>query len=164
GVGTAPRLSVIDNLVLTSFDRPPFSLYGILRKRRIKTHARRLIKDFEVSVPDEDMPAAHLSGGNLQKIILARELSAAPRLLLAVHPTRGLDIGASERIRRLLMERRNSGVAIILISEDLSELMALSDRIAVLCAGRITGVVPAATANIQSLGMMMGGTNGGSAD
>jgi simple sugar transport system ATP-binding protein len=99
-----------------------------------------------------------LSGGNLQRTILAREISALPNLLVAVHPTRGLDIGATESVHKTLLEHRGKGAALLLISEDLDEILALSDRIAVLYEGEIMGIVPAEKADIEKLGLMMAGS------
>jgi ABC-type uncharacterized transport system ATPase subunit len=98
-----------------------------------------------------------LSGGNQQKLLLARELSGAPRLIVAVHPTRGVDVGATESIHRILRDQRARGAAILIISEDLDELLALSDRIAVLFGGRVVGQVPAASAEREHLGLLMAG-------
>jgi len=99
-----------------------------------------------------------LSGGNLQKLILARETSAHPQFMVAVHPTRGLDVGATEGVHKLLVEQRDAGAALLLISEDLDELLALSDRIAVMYEGRVVGEMPAAGADINHIGLLMAGT------
>src|SRR5262245_13199171 len=99
-----------------------------------------------------------LSGGNLQKVILAREVSGQPALMIAVHPTRGLDVGATEAVHRLMVEQRERGAALLLISEDLDELLALADRIAVMYEGHIIGEVPAEGADIHEIGLMMAGT------
>jgi simple sugar transport system ATP-binding protein len=99
-----------------------------------------------------------LSGGNLQRLILAREISSQPRLLVAVHPTRGLDVGATEAVHRLLLEQREAGAAILLISEDLDEVLALSDRIAVMYEGQIVGEVRAEGADIEKIGLWMTGS------
>jgi len=107
--------------------------------------------------PSKDVPAKNLSGGNLQRLILARELSRNPKLLIANQPTRGLDVGATEFIRSKLMEQRGKGMAILLISEDLDEIMSMSDRIAVMYEGKIAGMVPAAKAKIKEIGLMMAG-------
>jgi len=99
-----------------------------------------------------------LSGGNLQKLILARETSGRPSMMIAVHPTRGLDVGATEAVHKVLIEQRDAGAAILLISEDLDELLSLSDRLAVMYEGQIVGEMPAKGANIQTIGLMMAGT------
>jgi simple sugar transport system ATP-binding protein len=107
------------------------------------------------------MPVRMLSGGNLQKVILARETSEHPKLMVAVHPTRGLDVGAIEAIHRLLIEHRDRGAAILLISEELDELISLADRMAVIYEGRIVGEMPAEGADIHAIGLMMAGTKVG---
>jgi simple sugar transport system ATP-binding protein len=109
--------------------------------------------------PSVETPARKLSGGNLQKVILAREISAKPKLMVAVQPTRGLDVGAIETIQNLLLEQREAGAAILLISEELEELLALSDRLAVIYDGKIMGVVPTDQADIHQIGLMMTGSN-----
>ena len=108
--------------------------------------------------PSVDLAVGKLSGGNLQKVILAREISAEPRLMVAVQPTRGLDVGAIEAIQTLLLKQQEAGAAILLISEELAELLTLSDRIAVIFDGQIMGIVSAAEANIADLGLMMTGS------
>jgi ABC-type uncharacterized transport system ATPase subunit len=121
---------------------------------------------FQVSAPGPDTQVRLLSGGNLQKVILAREITAGQEatgnnekrpLLVAVHPTRGLDVGATESVRKLLIEQRSAGAAILLISEDLDELLAVSDRVAVMFSGEIMGIVPAENADVDEIGLMMGG-------
>jgi simple sugar transport system ATP-binding protein len=107
--------------------------------------------------PSPKTPAKLLSGGNIQKLILARELSGQPGLVIAAHPTYGLDVGATELIRKLLLRQREAGVGVLLVSEDLEEIMALSDRIAVMFRGEIMGIVPAAEASLEELGLMMAG-------
>jgi simple sugar transport system ATP-binding protein len=119
-----------------------------------------LIAEYAVAAPGPGIKARLLSGGNQQKLLLARELSGRPRLIVAVHPTRGVDIGATEAIYKLLLEQRASGAAVLLISEDLDELLALSDRIAVLYGGRIVGTVQAEGADVGEIGMMMAGVTG----
>jgi simple sugar transport system ATP-binding protein len=117
-----------------------------------------LISIFDIATPSENTRVGALSGGNTQKVILAREISTRPDLLVAVHPTRGLDVGATEAVHKLLLEQREQGAAILLISEDLDELLAIADRIAVIYEGEIIGEMPAANANIETIGLMMAGT------
>src|SRR5947199_2109774 len=118
-----------------------------------------LLGEYSAAAPGRSTKARLLSGGNQQKLLLARELSGQPRLLVAVHPTRGVDIGATESIHKLLLEQRVRGAAVLLISEDLDELLALSDRIAVLYAGQVMGTVEAENADIEHLGLMMAGVH-----
>jgi len=115
--------------------------------------------EYDILAPSVNTEARKLSGGNLQKVILAREISSDPQLMIAVQPTRGLDVGAIESIQGLLLEQREAGTAILLISEELEELMALSDRIAVIYEGEIMGVVDAAEADVDEIGLMMTGAH-----
>jgi len=124
--------------------------------------AAELVRRFDIRGAELDAPASSLSGGNLQKLLLARELSADPWLLVAAQPTRGLDLGAAEAARRFLVELREAGKAVLLISEDLDELFALCDRIAVLYAGRIMGTFTASEADEEQIGLLMAGSEGSS--
>ncbi len=157
GMGVVPGMSVSDNLVLKKHHRRPFSRGPLLSTRTIRRHASAAIEEYRIDVPSPDRPAKLLSGGNIQKLILARELSGEPGLIVAAHPTYGLDVGATEQIRQLLLKQRERGAGILLVSEDLDEIIALSDRIAVLFNGRFMGVVPAAEADLAELGLMMAG-------
>jgi len=118
----------------------------------------RLVEQYKIATPTVDTPVRMLSGGNLQKVILARETSGQPKLMIAVHPTRGLDVGAIEGIHKLLIELRDQGTAILLISEELDELFSLADRIAVMYEGKIVGETSPARANLETVGLMMAGT------
>jgi len=158
GMGLVPNLAVSDNLILKSYRDPPLAKGPFLDRFSIRDFVARLIKAFHIATPTQETPVRLLSGGNLQRTILAREISIGPRLMVAVHPTRGLDIGATESVRNLLLEQRENGAAILLISEDLEELLALSDRIAVMYEGEIMGIVPAEGADIEEIGLMMAGT------
>jgi ABC-type uncharacterized transport system ATPase subunit len=157
--GVSPSLSIADNLILKSHRRPPISVRGILRHSRIMAGARDLMTRFAVAAPGPDTPTRLLSGGNVQKVVLARELSSRPVVIVAANPTRGLDVGATESVRALLIEAAAQGVGILLISEDLDEILILADRIAVIYAGRIVGVVPRADADVQHIGLMMAGSS-----
>ena len=123
----------------------------------INKHCEKLVEDFGVKTPSVETPTSSLSGGNIQKVILARELSAKPKVLLACQPTRGVDIGATEYIHNLLIEQRDLGTATLLISEDLDEVLGLADRIAVMYEGRIVGIVPVEEARRNQIGLMMAG-------
>jgi simple sugar transport system ATP-binding protein len=155
--GTIAAFSVTENMILQTHARQPFSRGTFLNFRAIKTHSARLIESFNIKTPSQETPVKSLSGGNVQKLILARELSREPAVLIAAQPTRGVDISATEYIRTILMQQRTKGVAILLISEDLDEIMALSDRIAVLYEGRVMGIVDRAAAQVEELGLMMAG-------
>ncbi len=159
GTGVSPSLSIAENLILKSHRRSPMSSRGVLRHDRIRRNARELIKRFAISAPGPDTPTRLLSGGNVQKVVLARELSSVPEVIVAANPTRGLDVGATEAVRSLLLEAAGKGVGILLISEDLDEILLLADRIAVIYEGSIVGVVPRSTADVQQLGLMMAGAS-----
>ncbi len=153
--GAIGGLSLMDNLILKSYREEPG---GFLNYKKIRKRAEKLVKEFDVQAPAVDTLARVLSGGNLQKLILAREISADPAILVAVHPTQGLDVGATESVRRSLLDQRARGCAVLLISEDLDEVMQLSDRIAVIYEGEIMNIIPAAGADRNEIGLMMAGT------
>jgi simple sugar transport system ATP-binding protein len=155
--GVAPSLSIASNVVLKSYRSADNSRGPFLRRRRIRDWAVELIRRYDVKASGPSASARQLSGGNLQKIVLAREFSGAPKVLVIAAPTRGLDIGAIETVHAHLREAAAAGVAILLLSEDLDELMTLADRIAVMYEGRIVGEVDAATAIVDELGLMMAG-------
>jgi len=155
--GVIKEFTVAENEVLRDFDKLPFSNRGFLSLKAISEHADRLIKGFEIKTPSRDTQVKSLSGGNIQKVVVARELSRNPRVLIAAQPTRGVDIGATEYIHSLLLEQRLKGIAVLLISEDLDEVLALSDRIAVIFEGQIMGVVDSDEATPEKLGLLMAG-------
>jgi simple sugar transport system ATP-binding protein len=150
---------VSDNMVLNTYDNAPFAR-GVLRNdKAIVQFARKLVKKFDVRTPSVDVPARNLSGGNQQKTILARELSREVKLLVASQPTRGLDVGSIEFIHKQIVAQRDEGVAVLLVSAELDEVMALSDRIGVMYKGKLVAVMPRAEANRDKLGLLMtGGT------
>ncbi len=155
-VGTAPNLSVTDNVILKKYKEPPIANGWMLNQVAATGYAEDLKKGFEILVPTVETPVRLLSGGNLQRVILAREISAQPQLLIAVQPTRGLDVGAIEGVHRLLLAQREAGAAILLISEELEELIDLSDRILGIYEGQIMGEVT--DGNLEAIGLMMTGT------
>jgi len=152
--GVVGELSVAENLALENLDK--FVRRGLLDKKLIQENAARLIAEYQIKASPADHTRT-LSGGNIQKVLLARALSNNPLVVIASQPTHGLDVGATEYVRTKLLEQRNAGTAVLLISEDLDEVMTLSDRIAVIYEGRIMGVVSAREANIEQLGLMMSG-------
>jgi general nucleoside transport system ATP-binding protein len=156
--GSAPNLSVADNLALKNYRSRDMGGRWFLSRTRIRAQAQELIRKYAIATPSPETPARMLSGGNLQKVILARELSQHPLVIVAAYPTRGLDVGATEAVRQILLEERSQGAAILLISEDLDEIFAVSDRIAVLYEGKIVGELPAATATRDEIGLLMAGT------
>jgi simple sugar transport system ATP-binding protein len=155
--GMIQEFSVAENMILRDFGREPFSRRGFLLLRTIAGFADKLIQRFQIKTPSRDTPAKSLSGGNIQKAVVARELAREPHVLVAAQPTRGVDIGATEYIHALLLEQRYKGTAILLISEDLDEIMALSDRIAVIYEGQIMGIVDGREATPEQLGLLMAG-------
>ncbi|MCD6290140.1 MAG: ABC transporter ATP-binding protein [Anaerolineae bacterium] len=158
GMGLVPNLPVSDNVILKGYRKPPLSQGPFLDRHAVVRFAQDLIQRFRIDTPSHTTPVRLLSGGNLQRCILAREIVAGRGLLVAVHPTRGLDVGATEAVQRMLLEQRARGAAILLISEDLEELLALSDRIAVMYEGEVLGIVPAEEADVESIGLMMAGS------
>jgi ABC-type uncharacterized transport system ATPase subunit len=161
--GLVLDFSLLENLLLGFQDTPPYARGLELDYDVARRTAKRLLADFDVRAPSSETPARALSGGNQQKVILAREFERQPKLLIAVQPTRGLDVGATEFVRQQLVRQRSQGKAVLLISSELSEIMDLSDRIIVMYEGRIQGEVGAAEANEQMLGLLMAGARGGSA-
>ena len=161
--GLAPSLSITDNAVLREYKAPPVSARSLFRPGRARAVAQAIAKAADVAVPDFGMPVRNLSGGNQQRLVARREMRVANRVLVAAYPSRGLDVGAINTMLRYLVDLRDSGVAVLLISEELEELLNLSDRIAVMYEGRIVGTLPAAHADIEQIGLMMGGRTGATA-
>jgi simple sugar transport system ATP-binding protein len=157
GTGIAPSLAIADNLILKAYRHAPLSTRGWLRRPRIRAHAVDLLRRFGIVAPGPQARTRGLSGGNLQKVLLARELSSAPRVLVAASPTRGLDVGATETVRELLIDAATRGVGVLLVSEDLDEILALADRVAVLYEGRIMGLVEPHETDVDRIGLMMAG-------
>ncbi len=147
------------NSILGDHHRPPFAgTLGLLDESAINRHAERLVKAYDVRPPSITLPATSYSGGNAQKLIVARELERDPKVLIAAQPTRGVDIGAIEFIHRQIVAARDRGLAVLLVSADLNEVMSLSDRIVVLYEGRIMGELAQAEATAERLGLMMAGS------
>ncbi len=155
--GAIREFSVQENLFLHEHGSPTYSRGIFLRFGEMQAHARELVNKFTVKTPRLETPLKNLSGGNIQKLILARELSRRPKTLIAAQPTRGVDIGATEYIHQRLLEQRDAGTAILLISEDLDEIQELSDRIAVIYEGCIVGEVRRGEATPEELGLLMAG-------
>ena len=158
GVGSAPNLSLVDNLILRAFRRPPLARGPLLDERAARDKAGGLRQAYAISAPTLDTPVRILSGGNLQRLILAREIDSAPKVLIAVQPTRGLDVGAIEGVHQMLLDLRANGTGILLISEELEELLALADRILVMYEGRIAAsfATPSGS-DIDAIGLEMTG-------
>ena len=155
-VGTAPNLSVTDNVIMKNYDQDPIGQGWVVNSSEARQYASGLKEDYDIMVPNIDTSVRLLSGGNLQKVILAREISSEPKLMIAVQPTRGLDVGAIEGVQKLLLAQRETGAAILLVSKELEELLSLSDRIYVIYEGEIMGEVD--DGDLDKIGQMMTGT------
>jgi len=155
--GIVPSFSISENIILKDNNEKEYSHNGFLKLKYINKKTEGLIEQFDIRCPGTHIQAGSLSGGNIQKIILARELTRGPRFLVSVYPTRGLDMGAIEFIHKQLLAKRKEGYGILLISEELEEIMNLSDRIAVIFKGQIQKVIKAEDANLRKLGILMAG-------
>ena len=158
--GVAPSLSIASNVVLKSYRGRSIAFGPLLRLRAIREHATALIKQYDVRGGGPALPARQLSGGNLQKVVLAREFEGEPRVLVVASPTRGLDVAAIETVHQYLRQAAAEGVGVLLISEDLDEILALSDRVAVMYEGAVVGEVAAADATVEEIGLLMAGGSG----
>lgn len=155
--GIVGNLTVAENLVLKLFRYPPFSRGPFLNPRAIEAFARRMMAAYGIDAPSPRTPARLLSGGNIQRLILARELAGDPKLVVAAHPTSGLDVAATQQVRSTLLERSRAGAGVFLVSEDLEEILDLADRIGVLFMGRLVGTIPAEAADPDRIGLWMAG-------
>lgn len=161
--GLVNDFTIAENAIAHDYNKKPIAKYGILNKRRIAERAKYLIKEYDIRTPGPDICVSNLSGGNQQKVVIAKEFYRDPDILLVVQPTRGLDIGAKEYVHDELLRQRENGKAILLISTDLEEVRALSDRLAVMFKGRIVGVVNPAETKVETIGLMMAGITNTSA-
>ena len=157
--GLVLSYTIADNMILCDYYKPPFSQRGVLQQTAIDKNARELIKEYDVRTPSPYVAAGKLSGGNQQKVIVARELSRPVKLVIANQPTRGLDVGSIEYIHKEIIVMRDRGVAVLLVSAELDEIMALSDRIAVMYRGEIVTTVDAASVTREQLGLWMAGVS-----
>jgi simple sugar transport system ATP-binding protein len=157
GTGVAPSLSLASNVVLKSYRKPPASRGPLLVVRRIRELARALMERYDVRAAGPEVPARQLSGGNLQKVVLGREFSGDPAVLIAASPTRGLDVAGIETVHSYLRTAAERGMALLLISEDLDEILALADRVVVMYEGAVVGERDAASATVEELGLLMAG-------
>ncbi|MCL4424261.1 MAG: ABC transporter ATP-binding protein [Firmicutes bacterium] len=156
-VGTISSFAVWENLVLKDHHRRPYARSIFLQNGPIRSATASLVGSYGVKTPTLDTPTGRLSGGNIQRLILAREISRSPSVLLAAYPSRGLDVGATEYVHTKLLEARKTGTGVLLISEDLEEILNLSDRVAVLYEGKIMKTLPVSEANERILGLLMAG-------
>ncbi|MGY0287734.1 MAG: ABC transporter ATP-binding protein [Candidatus Methanodesulfokora washburnensis] len=157
-MGIMPGMDLAENLILKKYFLPPFCRKGILDLKSIRSNAEKLKTEYDIVAPSIRVKAKFLSGGNIQRLILARELSSDPKLVIAAHPTYGLDVGATEYIRRKLVEERDKGAAVLLVSEDLEEILSLSDTIAVMYQGEIMGIGRPDEFSMEEIGLMMAGS------
>lgn len=151
------QLCVSDNLTSERLEESPFSSWGIVRRTAIDSHARDLVQRFEIRPPDISATTAALSGGNQQKVVVARAVSHKPQVVIASHPTRGLDVMAADFVRRSIVAERDRGAAVLLVSADLDEVLAISDRVAVMYEGRFVGTVDPTTTSVAEVGLLMAG-------
>lgn len=155
--GMIKGMTVAENYVMNAYHRPPFSKGGRLDLQAIAARATQAVKDFDVRTPSIDTDIASLSGGNQQKVIVAREFGRDVRLVVAAQPTRGLDVGSIEYIHHRIVEQRDAGAAVLIVSTELDEVLALGDRVAVMYEGRIVGILDAKEATRERVGLLMGG-------
>jgi simple sugar transport system ATP-binding protein len=155
GMGLVSNLNIMDNCILRSYYTDEFIRHGLLDYKKIGEYTQELVNDFNIFAPDVNHPVNFLSGGNLQKLLMGREIRQAPKLLVASYPVRGLDIAASEYVYKLLLEERAKGTAILLVLEDLDDIFRLADRVAVMYDGQINGVMPVEEADIDKVGALM---------
>jgi simple sugar transport system ATP-binding protein len=150
------ELSVSDNLIMKQSDTQPYAKHGVLDKKAIQTISEKIIQQYDIRTMGPDSVFSSLSGGNQQKVVLAREIESSPKLLIVCYPTRGLDIGATEYVHNCILEQRDKNVAVILVSSELEEIMSLSDRIAVFFRGEIMGILDNNTQpQLDLIGKMM---------
>jgi general nucleoside transport system ATP-binding protein len=155
--GVALRATLEDNLIIENYHKPPISNGPMINLKKVNEFSLDMIHKFDVRTPSSTVPAFTLSGGNLQKVVLAREISNEPDLLIVAQPTRGLDVGSIEFVHRRIIEARDKGAAVLLVSAELEEVMSLSDRIDVIYEGKIVGEIDASLATEEQLGLWMAG-------
>jgi simple sugar transport system ATP-binding protein len=156
-MGLVLQFSVAQNLILKAFKKLPFSRNFLLQREAIKNNAKSAMQEFDIRATGEDVQVSHLSGGNQQKVVLARELAGEPDLIVAMQPTRGLDVGATAAVHSQLLAERDRSAAILYISTELEEVMAMSDRIAVIYRGKFLAILDAQTATVEEIGLLMAG-------
>ena len=159
--GLISAMTVAENYILDTYHREPYSRRGIFDRKVVAERAAQGVEDFDIRTPSIETMAGSLSGGNQQKVVVAREFSVPVKLVLAAQPTRGLDVGSIEYIHRRLVEQRDAGAAILIVSTELDEVLAVGDRIAVMFEGRIVGMLSGEDATYEQLGLLMGGAEFG---
>jgi simple sugar transport system ATP-binding protein len=155
--GLVSQMTVAENYILDAYHHPPYSKRGVFDRKAIRARAADGVRDFDIRTPSIDTEAGSLSGGNQQKVIVAREFSFPVKLVVAAQPTRGLDVGSIEYIHRRIVEQRDAGAAILMVSTELEEVLAVGDRVAVMFAGTIVGIVEGEEQTFENVGMLMGG-------
>ncbi|GAB6174391.1 ABC transporter ATP-binding protein [Paradesulfitobacterium aromaticivorans] len=158
GMGLVPQLNAMENLILKNYHQPQYSGRWLLKPKVIQKHAETLVNQYQVKLANLRQPVKMLSGGNLQKLLLAREISGSPRLMVVIYPARGLDIGATEAVHKLLLELKTRKTAILLISEDLDEIFKLADRVGVMFNGQLNGDFPIEQTDLEEVGLLMTGS------
>ena len=151
-MGLVGNMSIVDNMLLRSYRK---GKYGFVNRKKPKQLADTIIEELEVVTPSDQTPVRRLSGGNVQKVLVGREISSSPKVLMAAYPVRGLDINSSYTIYNLLNAQKERNTAVVFVGEDLDVLIALCDRILVLCGGKITGIVDGRTAKKDEIGLLM---------
>jgi simple sugar transport system ATP-binding protein len=155
--GMIKGMTVAENYILNTYHMPQYSKNGLLNRKAIAAATEQAVKDYDVRTPSINTDIGSLSGGNQQKVIVAREFSRNVRLVIAAQPTRGLDVGSIEYIHRRIVEQRDAGAAVLIVSTELDEVLALGDRVAVMYEGRIVGILDAKEATRERVGLLMGG-------
>ena len=156
-MGMVAEMSINENLMLMNYYDPQYSRHGLLNSKKIKSHNEDIVEMYNVKTPDVYEKAGNLSGGNQQKVVVGRELDRNPKFLIAMHPDRGLDIGASKFIQQKILDERAKGTAVLLVSTELDEVMELSDQIIVLNSGEVMGQIRSGEATVEEIGLMMAG-------
>ena len=155
GMGLVPNTSVVENSMLRNYQFPEYRRGGLLNYSKLESYTRSLIERYQVMVADIHHPVNYLSGGNLQKLLLGRELDLNPKVLVAAYPVRGLDVAAAQAVNEMMLEQRSKGTAILLILEDLDDVFRLADRVAVMYDGEIQAVLDVSETDIDSIGALM---------
>ena len=155
--GLVPALNMMDNIILTSYDSERYSKHGILQHKQMQADAEEFTERYEIKHGGKELPVSLMSGGNQQKLLFAREVAGDPAMIIACYPVRGLDIGAADAIRQILLEQSRKGVAILFISEELEEIFNMCDRVGVLCDGELVGVRNIEDTDYLEIGRMMSG-------
>jgi simple sugar transport system ATP-binding protein len=156
-VGLVPGMNLKENAILKEFDTDKYSRHGIIKKQAVAEASEAFVKKHEIKHGGMNLPVSLMSGGNQQKLLIAREVDGKPSLIVAAYPVRGLDIGAAQAIRDILLEESRQGTSVLLISEELEEIFKMCDRVGVLCNGEMMGVRKVSETDFHEIGLMMSG-------